>query len=97
MRPVRADGSPWRFVSALGWSVTWAAGAGIGVALGGYLNLTSATGAPGVAALDPVPDLVLVPLATSAGVVVVYVLGSLGKALVLNARTTRRDGEQHDE
>ena len=74
---------------AIGWASTWAFGAALGVAVGGYLTLVSGTGAPGQAAIDPATDLLVLPLVAFAIVFCVHLGGQL-VAGVLRAR--RRPG-----
>ena len=93
---VRRDGSPWRLVPALGWAITWGVGAAVGVALGGYLTLTGGAGTPGAAALDPSTDLLLLPSVAFAGVVAIYLAGSV-LAGVVRARRSPRDGGGGDD
>ncbi len=97
MALTRRNGSRWRLVSALGWGATWATGAAIGVALGGYLTLTGGEGTPGAAALDPTLDLVLLPLVAFVAVVVVYVAGSVIVAAVRGGRSARDGGRGDHE
>lgn len=66
----------------------WGVGVAIGVALGGYLTVTSGSGAPGTAALDTGRDLILVPLLSGLVVFVCVFLGLMLVALVLRSRSS---------
>ena len=74
------------------FSASWGLGAAIGVALGGWLTLVGGAGAPGAAGLDPVSDLIVVPVAAFDAVVLVHLAGQLIVAL-LRGRSGER-GEQ---
>jgi len=71
------------------FSASWGLGAAIGVALGGWLTLVGGAGAPGAAGLDPVSDLVVVPLAAFGVVALVHLAGQLVAAL-LRGRSRER-------
>lgn len=66
----------------------WALGVALGVALGGWLTVTSGNGAPGTAALDTGRDLVLIPLLSGVLVFAVVFGGLMLFALVLRSRPT---------
>lgn len=68
-------GERFRLGEALFWAVSWGLGAAVGVALGGWLTLVGGSGAPGVAGLDPVVDLGLLPLGAFGVVVLLHVAG----------------------
>lgn len=93
MKLRRRDGSPWRLLPALAWACTWGSGAGAGVALGGYLTLAGGEGTPGISALDPTTDLVVLPVVAFGTVVALYVVGSALAALVRGARPAREGGQ----
>ncbi len=90
------DGQPLRPLAIVGWASTWALGAALGVALGGYLTLVSGSGAPGTAGLDVVTDLVVLPLGAFAAVFGVYVIGRIVAGLVRSSRAPRpvRNGDK---
>ncbi len=83
------DGGAFRFGPALFWAASWGVGAGIGIALGGWLTLVGGAGAPGAGALDPVSDLLVLPGLVFAGVLVVHLVGQL-VAAALRGRTVER-------
>lgn len=89
-------GAPFRPSRALWWSFTWALGAALGVALGGWLTLVGGSGAPGAAAIDPLSDLVVLP---SVAFLVVIALEMLVRVAIaaLRGRTVARREQQHDE
>jgi len=60
----------------------------MGVALGGWLTVTSGSGAPGAAALDVGRDLVQIPLLSGALVFAVVFFGVMLVAFVLRARSS---------
>ncbi|GAB4283676.1 MAG: hypothetical protein Kow0067_04930 [Coriobacteriia bacterium] len=86
------SGFSWR--SAAFWASTWAIGAAIGAAIGGYLTLVSGSGAPGAQDLDPMTDLVVLPLAAFAVVFLVHLCVQLLAAI---ARGRRADAERDSE
>lgn len=94
---VARSGAPFSLRRALAWAVTWAIGAGIGVALGGWLTLIGGSGAPGVEALNPWSDLVLLPLAAFAVVLVVHLVGQLVSAVVRGRRAGQGGEDERDE
>ncbi len=47
--------------SAVAEALAWGAGVAIGVAIGGWLAVVSGAGAPGLEAIDPWLDVVVVP------------------------------------
>ncbi len=85
-----------RLAPALGWSFTWALGAAIGVALGGYLTLVSGVGAPGQVSLDPTTDLIVLPLAAFVIVLVLH-LGGQVLAAVLRSRRANPVGDSREQ
>ena len=87
---------PLRMAEALVWSVSWGAGAAIGVALGGWLTLVGGSGAPGATGLDPVSDLVVLPAAAFGSVVLVHIVGQLVVA-ALRGRAVSRSHEKRDD
>lgn len=92
---VARGGAPFRLRVALWWSFTWALGAGLGVALGGWLTLVGGAGAPGAAAIDPISDLVVLPSVAFVGVLVLELLVRIAVA-ALRGRTVA-GSEQHDD
>lgn len=62
---------------ALFWAATWGVGAGIGVALGGWLTAVGGAGAPGVESLDLMEDVLLLPLLAGGVVFLVHLAGQL--------------------
>lgn len=88
------DGKPVRLSAALGWASTWAFGAALGVALGGYLTLTSGSGAPGQSAIDPTTDLVILPVVAFGIVLVIHLGGQLIFGAVRGGRVSRPKGER---
>lgn len=73
--PVSRDGVEFSFARAVLWAAAWGVGAAVGVALGGWLTLVGAAGAPGTAGLDIVSDLVIVPLGAFVVVTGVHLAG----------------------
>jgi hypothetical protein len=59
------------------WAATWGVGAGIGVALGGWLTAVGGAGAPGVESLNLFEDVVLLPLLAGGAVFFVHLAGQL--------------------
>lgn len=66
-----------RIGAALFWAASWGAGAAVGVALGGWLTLVGGSGAPGTAGLEPVVDLVVLPLGTFGVVSALHLVGQV--------------------
>ncbi len=66
----------WSLLRVCAWGLTWAVGAGLGVALGAYLTLTSGAGAPGAAAVGTAAEFLTLPAIAALGVFVVYVVGA---------------------
>ncbi len=87
---VSRDGTRFSWRVAVFWASTWAIGAAIGAAIGGYLTLVSGSGAPGVQDIDPLTDLVVLPLAAFGAVFVTH----LGLQTVAAAMRGRRAGAQ---
>jgi hypothetical protein len=83
---IAPEGGRLRAGQALFWSLTWGVGVMIGVALGGWLTLVGGSGAPGIEGLDPISDLVVLPVLAGAGVAVVHLSGQL-VAAALRGRT----------
>ena len=79
---VARDGSPFRAGAAAFWALTWGVGVAAGVALGGWLTLVGGAGAPGVEALEPLADLVVLPAVAGGAVMLVHLLGQLIAAAV---------------
>ena len=96
MALVAKGGGSFSVRRALLWSVSWGAGAAIGVALGGWLTLVGGAGAPGAEALDPRIDLILLPLAAFFGVSVIHLGGQMVLAAVRGGRADHH-GDDHDE
>ena len=88
--PRRGHVSPIRAASA---AVPWALGVAIGVALGGWITVTSGSGAPGAIALDVGRDLVLVP--ALAGLAVFVALFGVGLLFAL-VKSLRASADHHD-
>lgn len=89
---VSRDGSAFAWRVAAFWASTWALGAAIGAAIGGYLTLVSGSGAPGTQDLDPLMDLVALPLAAFAVVFLVHLCIQVVAAIIRG----RRAGAEHD-
>jgi len=70
----RSSRTRFRLGSALLWASSWAFGAAMGVALGGWLTAVGGSGAPGIEGIQPVTDLVLLP-AVAFGAVFLVNLG----------------------
>lgn len=64
-------------IKGLFWASTWGVGAGIGVALGGWLTAVGGAGAPGVEALDLVEDVLLLPLLAGGVVFLAHLVGQI--------------------
>lgn len=79
------------------YSASWGLGAAIGVALGGWLTLVGGAGAPGAAGIDPVSDLVVVPLAAFGIVGGVHLSAQLITALLRGGTRQRSEGENGRE
>ncbi|MDA3935623.1 MAG: hypothetical protein PF636_01975 [Actinomycetota bacterium] len=62
---------------AIFWSATWALGAALGVALGGWLTAVGGVGAPGVEAMDLGTDVLLLPSLSGLTVLVVHFGGQI--------------------
>ena len=89
-----------RLTEALFWSASWGLGAAVGVALGGWLTLVGGSGAPGAGGLEPLVDLVLLPLGAFAVVLVLHLVGQIIAASVRGRAETGRkqeDDEQRSE
>jgi len=70
------------------WAATWGLGAAIGVALGGWLTVVGGgAGAPEVASLDLVEDVIVLPLAVGGVVFAIHLVGQLIVAGVRRARS----------
>lgn len=82
-----------KLTRAMFWAGTWAAGTALGVALGGWLTVVGSAGAPGVASLDLVEDVLLLP-----GLVglAVFALHLAGQAIVGGVRRRRSTGVRHE-
>ncbi len=76
-----------RLGRAVVWASSWALGAALGVAGGAYLTVVGQAGAPGVTAIEPGTDLLLLPALAFATVFVVH----LAVAGVLHAVRRPRD------
>ncbi|MHB1477062.1 MAG: hypothetical protein ACYCXD_05755 [Coriobacteriia bacterium] len=90
------NGERLRFPEALFWSLTWGIGAGIGVALGGWLTVVGGSGAPGAGGLDIGVDVIALPLATLAVVSVAHLIGQLIASALRgrsDERAERKDAE----
>lgn len=75
------------------WSATWATGVTVGVALGGYLTVTSGSGAPGGGALDAT-EIVWMPLLSG---VTVFVLTFIARVVVGLVRVGRPSGDPDEQ
>ncbi|MCL2503459.1 MAG: hypothetical protein FWE94_02465 [Coriobacteriia bacterium] len=62
--------------SAAGWSLSWAAGVGLGVVAGAFLTVTSGEAAPGAASLGGL-GLLKLPLAAAAAAFAVLFVAKL--------------------
>lgn len=93
MRLAHRDGSPMPLSHALVLSASWGAGAAIGVALGAVLTAVSGAGAPGVSSVQPVFDLIVVPVLAGAVVFLVHFGVTLGIATVRARRAPERDAQ----
>lgn len=80
-RDTRSSGR-WSLLRVCAWGLTWAFGAGVGVALGAYLTLTSGAGAPGAEAAGTIAEVLTLPAIAALGVFVVYVAGAVVARLV---------------
>ena len=89
-------GGPFRPARAVLWSVGWALGAGIGVALGGWLTLAGGSGAPGAEAIDPTLDLVILP-AVAAGIVFVAHAAFQVSVAAIRGRAQQRTGRDGED
>lgn len=86
---VDKDGARLGIANACAWSLTWALGAGVGVALGGYLTLVSGSGAPGTQAIDPMTDLVVLPAVAFVAVFVAGIGGRIAAGAVRGRRASQ--------
>lgn len=82
---------------ASAWAVTWAVGVAIGVAVGGWLTVVGSAAAPGVAALEPTEDLVLLPLAAGAAMFVLHFSGQVVVHLWRGRRSSQDGGQHYDD
>ncbi len=96
MALLERGGEPFRAGQTLLLSFGWGIGAAIGVALGGWLTLVGGSGAPGVEALDPWTDLLLLPIGALGVVTVVHFVGRLVFASIRGHRA-RPDGNGDDQ
>ncbi len=83
---------------AMAWAATWGIGVALGVALGGWLTVVGGAGAPGVAELDLIEDVLVLP--ATAGLVV-FALHLLGQAAFIGFGASRfasnhRGGGDHE-
>lgn len=89
----------WSLLRVCGWGLTWAAGAGLGVALGAYLTLTSGAGAPGAEAVGTVAEFLALPALAALSVFVAYVVGAVVLRVVggrfAHRPTTHGDEKDH--
>lgn len=69
------------------WAATWGLGAGLGIALGGWLTAVGGAGAPGTESLDLVQDVVVLPLLFGGAVFVIHLGGQLLVAAVKASRS----------
>ncbi|MDP2232669.1 MAG: hypothetical protein Q8K89_03465 [Actinomycetota bacterium] len=90
---------PFRLRPAVFWAATWGVGAGLGVALGGWLAVVGGAGAPGAGALDIREDVLLVPALAGGVVLVVHLVGQMLVASVRRVRSADPggDGDEHRE
>ena len=96
MRLAHGDGSPMPLARALLLSASWGVGAAIGVALGAVLTAVSGAGAPGASAVEPVSDLIVVPLLAGSVVFLVHLGVTLGVASIRARRARERDAQGHE-
>jgi hypothetical protein len=82
-----STGHRFRLGRAAVWASSWALGAALGVAAGAYLTVVGQAGAPGVTAIEPGTDLLLLPALAFAAVFVVH----LGIRVVLHLVRRPRD------
>lgn len=90
-------GERFRTREALFWSVSWGLGAAIGVALGGWLTLVGGAGAPGAEGLEPISDLVVLPLAAFGVVMIVHLCVQVVAATYRGRAVARREAESDDK
>lgn len=83
---VRRDGSPFRVGATLAWAFSWGIGVGVGVALGAWLTVVGQAGAPGVEALEPGADLLLLPVMAFAAVSAVHLVFQVAVAALRGRR-----------
>lgn len=93
---VDRHGERYRLSEALLWSATWGAGAAAGVALGGWLTLVGGAGAPGSGGLEPVSDLVALPVGAF-GIVIAVQLAVRLSAAALRGRAHGRGQDEGDQ
>lgn len=79
-----------------GWGLTWALGTGLGVALGGYLTITSGAGATGAQTGETAAEFLTLPALAALGVFVAYVVGAVILGLV-RGRLPRHPATHGDE
>lgn len=80
---------------ASAWAATWAIGVAIGVALGGWLTVVGGAAAPGVSALDPTEDLLVLPVAAAAVTFAIHFGGQI--VMQVRRRLAARDGDEQDD
>lgn len=94
---LQRGGARFRWSSAAGWAATWALGAAAGVALGGYLTVTSGSGAPGAESLSVGRDLVTMPAAGAGLVFAVHLVGQVVAAAWRGRRAAGDEGRRQDD
>ena len=81
-------------MEALFWSLTWGVGAGLGVALGGWLTAVGGSGAPGAGGMDIGTDLVGLPFAVLGVVTLVHLVAQI---LASAVRGRSRERAEHKD
>ncbi len=79
------------------WASTWAVGAAIGVAAGGWLTVVGGAGTPGVESLDLTEDLLVLPVLAGLAVFAVHLLGQALLDLVRKIRSRSGDADGDDD
>ena len=90
-------GDPFSWGKALLWASSWGLGTGLGVAGGAWLTVVGESGAPGVEAIDPGSEFVLLPLAALGAVTVIHLATQVLAAWVRGVRQSRDDDGGHPE
>lgn len=78
-------------------AAAWALGVALGVALGGWITVTSGSGAPGAIALDVNRDLLLIPALAGLAVFLVLFVAGLLLQFVRALRAAPHDDDRQNE